>query len=124
MIYLIVLFCSIIDIYAVTFTEDDSPIRNVVKVKNVPNGAPFEKKDFVVCLKEVYLPFDDKSVQLAEWLELLRLLGASEVVVYATGDFQHPNVTKVLRYYYDSVLCSLLTRRFWLIAVDELYHVT
>ena len=71
-----------------------------MKINGLPhlNGNSSDMKDFVVCLKEVFLPFQDQSVQLAEWLELQRLLGASKVMVFVTGDVQHPNVSKVLRF--------------------------
>ena len=55
-----------------------------------------EKKDFVICLKEIFLPYDDKSLQLSEWLEIYRLLGVDKAIIYTTGK-QHPNMSKELR---------------------------
>ncbi len=91
------IFHRALDIYALSFAEHGAPIQNVVKVKNAGSERTREKMDFVVCLKEVFYPFEDRSLQLAEWLELQKLLGANKVIAFATGEFQHPRVAQVLR---------------------------
>ncbi|XP_064080894.1 uncharacterized protein LOC135197749 [Macrobrachium nipponense] len=61
-----------------------------------PSG---EKEDFAVCVKGINYPFNDLSVRLTEWLELLFLLGANKVFMY---DMEvHPNISKILSYYQD-----------------------
>lgn len=75
----------------------------------------YKKWDFVVCVKGLNFPFEDKSTRLVEWLELVFLLGrkcccrvrtdcdfglftgASKVHFYQFS--VHPNIQKVLNYY-------------------------
>uniref|UniRef100_T1IJ87 Glycosyltransferase family 92 protein n=1 Tax=Strigamia maritima TaxID=126957 RepID=T1IJ87_STRMM len=52
---------------------------------------------FAVCVKGLNFYFEDVSVRLIEWLELLRAFGVDKVFAYDLA--VHPNVTKVLRYY-------------------------
>lgn len=60
--------------------------------------APGEKKKkFAVCVKGLDFPTDDMSVRMAEWIEMLNLLGADKIFLYNLE--VHPNVTKVLDYY-------------------------
>ncbi|XP_044260704.1 uncharacterized protein LOC123008768 [Tribolium madens] len=55
------------------------------------------KKNFVVCVKGLFFPFDDKSQRLVEWIELLWLLGAEKIHFYEFS--VHPNIKKLLNYY-------------------------
>ena len=70
------------------------------KVSNnlkVNNHRPAVKKKFAVCVKGLDFLYEDMSVRLVEWLELLRLLGASKVFLY---DLEvHSNISKVIDYY-------------------------
>ncbi|XP_037801299.1 uncharacterized protein LOC119596194 [Penaeus monodon] len=50
-----------------------------------------------VCGPAVSYYHEDVSIQLVEWLELLRALGFARVFLYETD--VHPNIEKVLRYY-------------------------
>ena len=60
--------------------------------------APGEsKKKFAVCVKGLDFPTDDMSVRMAEWIEMLNLLGADKIFLYNLE--VHPNVTKVLDHY-------------------------
>lgn len=71
----------------------------------VVNTRPEVKKRFAVCVKGLDFLHEDISVRLVEWLELLRLLGASKVFLY---DLEvHPNISKVLNYYRDQGLVEL-----------------
>lgn len=55
------------------------------------------QKNFAVCVKGMDFLYDDLSVRLVEWIELLSLLGADKIFIY---DLQvHPNIRKVLDYY-------------------------
>lgn len=55
------------------------------------------KKEFAVCHKGLDFLYQDISVKLIEWIELITLLGADKIYFY---DLQvHPNVSKVLKYY-------------------------
>ena len=49
----------------------DSTTNNV----KIYNPDYKEKKNFVVCVKGMSFPYDDHSVRLTEWIELLRILG-------------------------------------------------
>uniref|UniRef100_A0A7G3AL54 Glycosyltransferase family 92 protein n=1 Tax=Lutzomyia longipalpis TaxID=7200 RepID=A0A7G3AL54_LUTLO len=56
-----------------------------------------EKKMFAVCVKGLDFLYQDLSVRLIEWIELLGILGADKIYFY---DLQiHPNMSKVLQYY-------------------------
>lgn len=63
----------------------------------VYNNKPEEKKDFAVCVKGMDFLKSDLSVKLAEWIELLHLLGADKTFFYILN--VHPNITKILNYY-------------------------
>ncbi|XP_016986396.1 uncharacterized protein LOC108049656 [Drosophila rhopaloa] len=52
---------------------------------------------FVVCVKAMDFPYEDKSWRLIEWLELMRLLGAHKVVLYDAQ--MHQNMTRVVKDY-------------------------
>lgn len=63
----------------------------------VINNRPVKREKFAVCVKGLDFLYEDLSVRLVEWLELLRLLGASKIFLY---DLEvHPNISKVLNYY-------------------------
>ncbi|KAJ3651683.1 hypothetical protein Zmor_017707 [Zophobas morio] len=71
----------------------DSTTNNV----KIYNPDYKEKKNFVVCVKGMSFPYDDHSVRLTEWIELLRILGAEKVNFYEFN--VHPNTQRVLDYY-------------------------
>lgn len=56
-----------------------------------------EKKGFAVCVKGLDFLYDDLSVRLIEWIELLHILGAEKIYFYELQ--VHPNISKVLKYY-------------------------
>lgn len=60
-------------------------------------NRPKEKKGFAVCVKGLDFLYDDLSVRLIEWIELLGILGAEKVFFYELQ--VHPNISKVLRHY-------------------------
>ena len=63
----------------------------------VVNNRPPVKKRFAVCVKGLDFLYEDMSVRLVEWLELLKILGASKVFLY---DLEvHPNISKVIDHY-------------------------
>ena len=64
---------------------------NELKVNyNLPAG---EKKSFAVCSKGLSIQ-DDQSLETIEWLEVLKALGADQVLVYTMQDL-HPKILKV-----------------------------
>ncbi|KAH8306823.1 hypothetical protein KR018_003782, partial [Drosophila ironensis] len=77
--------------------------RNLLRVTYEPLEEPLEKqrKDpdprFVICVKAMDFPYEDKSWRLIEWLELMRLLGAHKVVLYDAQ--MHPNMSRVVQDY-------------------------
>ncbi|XP_068224432.1 uncharacterized protein [Palaemon carinicauda] len=73
----------------------DMATTNLRVINNRPPSG--EKEDFAVCVKGINYPFNDLSVRLTEWFELLFLLGANKVFIYDMA--VHPNVSKVLNYY-------------------------
>lgn len=69
---------------------------NVLKIINnrPANGV---KKKFGVCVKQLDFFYNDMSVILIEWLELLFSMGVEKVHIYNL--IAHDNIIKVLRYY-------------------------
>lgn len=58
---------------------------------------PATKKGFAVCVKGLDFLYEDLSVRLVEWIELLRVLGAEKIFFYQLQ--VHPNISKVLDHY-------------------------
>ncbi|XP_017086730.1 uncharacterized protein LOC108118503 [Drosophila eugracilis] len=81
----------------VVYEVDEQPTK-VSKNPGKPtaNTTSTDPK-FVVCVKAMDFPYEDKSWRLIEWLELLRLLGANKVVLYDAQ--MHPNMTRVVKDY-------------------------
>lgn len=55
------------------------------------------QKDFAVCVKGLDFMYEDLSLRLVEWIELLSLLGADKIFFYELQ--VHPNIRKVLDHY-------------------------
>lgn len=60
-------------------------------------NRPAAKKDFAVCVKGLDFLYEDLSVRLVEWIELLHALGADKIFFYQLQ--VHPNISKVLGHY-------------------------
>lgn len=69
------------------------------------NDRPEQKKEFAVCVKGLDFLHEDLSVRMVEWIELLRLLGASKIFLYELEI--HPNITKVLDHYQKDGIVEL-----------------
>lgn len=83
----------------------ESKCDSVTNNLRVINHRPEKKERFAVCVKGLDFLYEDMSVRLVEWLELLRLLGASKVFLY---DLEvHPNITKVIDFYRGQGLVEL-----------------
>jgi len=76
--------------------ECDTSTTNLRVINNRPPKGE-NKKNFAVCVKGLDFLYDDLSVRLVEWIELLSILGADKVFFYELQ--VHPNITKVLRHY-------------------------
>jgi hypothetical protein len=64
-----------------------------------------KNKNFVVCVKGLSFPFEDKTTRLAEWIEYLNILGAEKINFY---EFKvHPNTKKLLEYYEEKGLIEV-----------------
>ena len=63
----------------------------------VTYNKPTQRKGFAVCVKGLDFLYDDLSVRLVEWIELIGLLGADKIFFYELQ--VHTNVSKVLRHY-------------------------
>lgn len=75
----------------------DTAKNNLRVIHNKMEGP--EKHKFAVCVKGLDFPKTDLSVRLAEWIELLNVLGAHKIFMYSLE--VHPNVTKVLNHYVE-----------------------
>ncbi|XP_017054563.1 uncharacterized protein LOC108097043 [Drosophila ficusphila] len=64
---------------------------------NATSSSKSTDPKFVICVKAMDFPYEDKSWRLIEWLELMRLLGAHKVVMYDAQ--MHPNMTRVINDY-------------------------
>ena len=71
----------------------DTPTNHLKVIYNKPKiGTKGEKKTFAVCSKGHTFPDVDKSVNLIEWIEVLKSLGA-DVFIYHYDI--HPNIRSV-----------------------------
>ncbi|XP_055380469.1 uncharacterized protein LOC129611370 [Condylostylus longicornis] len=75
--------------------ECDTATNNLRVIYNRPEDD--KKKGFAVCVKGLDFLYDDLSVRLIEWIELLNILGADKIYFYELQ--VHPNITKVLKHY-------------------------
>ncbi|XP_055611812.1 uncharacterized protein LOC129758338 [Uranotaenia lowii] len=73
----------------------DTATNNLRVLYNRP--VDDKKKGFAVCVKGLDFLYDDLSVRLVEWIEMLGILGADKIFFYELQ--VHPNISKVLRYY-------------------------
>jgi hypothetical protein len=73
----------------------DTATNNLKVIYNLP--ADDRKKGFAVCVKGLDFLYDDLSVKMVEWIELITLLGADKIYFYELQ--VHPNISKVLRHY-------------------------
>lgn len=69
------------------------------------NNKPAIREDFAVCVKGLDFLFEDISVRLVEWIEMLNILGAKKIFLYELE--VHPNISKVLSYYVKQGLVEL-----------------
>lgn len=84
---------------------------NNVRVFHAPLKHNEQKQDFIVCTKYLAYPERDISHRIIEFMETLRLLGASKVLMYNLT-VVHPNVAKVLTYYVNSEFLEYRPFRF------------
>lgn len=75
--------------------ECDTATNNLRVLYNTPEND--KKKGFAVCVKGLDFLYDDLSVRLVEWIELLNILGADKIFFYNLQ--VHPNISKVLSHY-------------------------
>lgn len=73
----------------------DTAKNNLRVIYNRPSDD--HKKGFAVCVKGLDFLYEDLSVRLVEWIELLHLLGADKIYFYKFN--VHPNISKVLEHY-------------------------
>ena len=73
----------------------DHASTNLKVIYNIPT-AQVEKKRFCVCSKGFSI-LEDESVEVAEWFEILRALGADKIDLYTLEI--HPNIARVIDYY-------------------------
>lgn len=75
--------------------ECETATNNLRVIYNRPPDD--HKKGFAVCVKGLDFLYDDLSVRLIEWIELLNMLGADKIYFYNLQI--HQNISKVLKYY-------------------------
>lgn len=75
------------------------PCKNATNSLRVINNSPKRgvKQGFVVCVKGMNYLYDDISVKLIEWIEMLGILGVEMIYFYILH--VHENVERVLKYY-------------------------
>lgn len=74
----------------------DLATNNLRVIYNRPISEDM-RKSFGVCVKGLDFMYDDLSVRLVEWIELLRILGADKIFFYELQ--VHPNISRVLDFY-------------------------
>ena len=67
------------------------PTNNIKVIYNLPSDKK-PKKKFAVCMKALTF-MEDRSVQLVEWIEIVKALGAEQIFFYVLEN--HPNIYKV-----------------------------
>ena len=81
-----------------------SQATNNLKVNyNLPTESE-PKQLFGVCMKAVTIT-NDESDEIIQWIEMLRVLGASKIFFYIL--WVHPNILKVLQYYEEQGIVEL-----------------
>ena len=73
--------------------ESCSRPMNMLRVIYNPLRENESKEKFAVCSKGLDFPSEDISVNLIEWIEISRALGASKIFLYQLD--VHPNISKV-----------------------------
>ncbi|CAL4234934.1 unnamed protein product [Meganyctiphanes norvegica] len=83
--------------FAVSVTDNSChSLTNLMRVDYLqPQNN--SKQNFGVCVKGLDFPFQDVSIKIVEWLELLFILGVGKVYFYTHN--LHPNISKVLQHY-------------------------
>ena len=77
-----------------------------------------DKKLFAVCSKGHTFPDEDKSVEIVEWIEIIRSMGA-DIFMYHFDI--HPNITKVnLKFDPKSLNIILLFPRCWITTATKI----
>ncbi|CAG0921388.1 unnamed protein product [Notodromas monacha] len=71
---------------------------NLVKVTH-RTLEPGKKKSIAVCVKRMQFVHEEPVFKLIEFLELVRVLGAEKVYLYAYEPQPNPRVERILRYY-------------------------
>ena len=69
-----------------------SKIETPTNLLNVTYNMVKEDNKIMVCAKGHTFPYEDKSSQLVEWIEVLRSLGANISIYHY---LMHPNIQKV-----------------------------
>ena len=58
-----------------------------------------QSNDVAICVKGLEFPYEDLSVRMMEWIELMKELKAAKISVYYLK--LHPNMYKMFKYYED-----------------------
>lgn len=83
---------------AVSLVENkcDRATNSLRVIYNKPM-SPDNRRKFAVCVKGLDFLYEDQSVRLVEWIELISLLGAEKIFFYELQ--VHPNIRKMLEHY-------------------------
>ncbi|CAG0924224.1 unnamed protein product [Notodromas monacha] len=71
---------------------------NLVKVTH-RTLEPGKNKSIAVCIKRLHFVHEEPVLKLIEYLELVRLLGAEKVYIYALEPQPNPKVERFIRYF-------------------------
>ncbi|EFA05387.1 uncharacterized protein LOC659249 [Tribolium castaneum] len=75
----------------------EKPCDNASNNLRIFESFSKRRKNFLVCVKGLFYPFEDKTHRLVEWIELLGLLGVEKIHFFELN--VHPNTKKLLSYY-------------------------
>ena len=84
-----------------------NPCDNSTNNLRINNFRPPKVEQFAVCVKGLDFLYTDLSIRLIEWIELIRILGASKIFFYDLES--HPNMKKVLKFYEKQGFVQLTT---------------
>lgn len=89
---------------ALVFDDRCNVALNAVKVVQPPSSQDEERMRSDgrlrtgICVKYLSFPDEDISLRMVEWMEMMKILGASRVIAYDIGKL-HPNTSRTLAKY-------------------------
>ena len=72
---------------------------NALKVIHDRDSLKQQKDGVAICVKGLEFPYEDLTVRLMEWIEVMKQFNAAKISIYYLK--LHPNIYKAMSYYRD-----------------------